>query len=97
MQFEVTMRDGSAHRVEAAYLEVVHGPTSSSYTLLGPLPGLPSAILAAFPADLVQAVTPIVQPRQPPLRRRATSRIEHGPMADERVPSEAGSPVEQIV
>jgi len=89
MQFAVTMRDGSSHHVEASYLEVVEGPTSSSYTLLGPVPGYPTAIVAAFPAELVQAVMPVSRgPRAP--RRPAASRVERGPMADQRAPAEAG-------
>ena len=59
MQFEVNMRDGSSFEIEASYIEVVNGPTSSTYTLLGALPGFPTAILAAFPVDLVNAVLPL--------------------------------------
>lgn len=65
MNFEVNMRDGSAYEIEAAYIEVTNGPASSSYTLLGALPGYPAAILAAFPVDAVESVLPaIVQSRR---------------------------------
>ena len=58
MQFEITMRDGSTYEVDASYIEVVSGPTSSTYTLLGAVPGYPTAILAAFPVELVVGITP---------------------------------------
>jgi hypothetical protein len=91
MQFEVTMRDGTTRHVEASYLEVVHGHMSSSYTLLGPVPGYPTAIVAAFPAELVHAVMPVSQ--QPlSLRRSREPRVERGPMADERAPAGAVPP-----
>jgi len=60
MQFLVMMRDGSRYRIEAAYIEVVNAE-ESSYTLLGPVPGYASAILATFPASLVTAVLPYSQ------------------------------------
>jgi len=97
VQFEVTMRDGKSHHVEAAYLEVAHGPTSSSYALLGPLPGYPSAILAVFPTDLVLAIMPAAQPSRPPAQKLDRQRVERGPMADERAPVGAESPMESIV
>jgi hypothetical protein len=87
MQFEVTMRGGSSHFVEASYLEVVEGPTSSSYTLLGPVPGFPTAIVAAFPAELVHAIMPVTP--KPYAQRR--TKVERGPMADERPPSDPPS------
>jgi len=59
VQFEINMRDGSSFEIEASYVEVVNGPTSSTYTLLGAVPGFPTAILAAFPVDLVLAVLPL--------------------------------------
>jgi len=59
VQFEVNMRDGSSFEIEASYIEVVNGPTSSTYSLLGAVPGFPTAILAAFPVDLVLAVLPL--------------------------------------
>lgn len=86
MQFEVTMRDGAIHQVEAAYLEIVEGPIATSYTLLGPVPGFPTAIVAAFPAELVQAIMPVR--RRPMAQRRI--RTERGPLADERAPSTPG-------
>ena len=55
MQFEVKMRDGSSQRLDATYIEVTDGPVST-YTLLGPVPNHPIAILAAFPVDLVRSV-----------------------------------------
>jgi hypothetical protein len=58
MQFLVTMRDGSSYEIEANYLEVHDGPSSSSYALLGIVPGYPVAILAAFPIDMVSAIVP---------------------------------------
>jgi hypothetical protein len=90
MQFEVTMRDGSLHQVEASYLEVVEGPTSSSYTLLGPVPGYPTAILAVFPAVLVQAITPV---KPAPFARR--QRADRPPKADER-PADVPSAVDDF-
>jgi hypothetical protein len=56
MQFHVTMRDGAAYDVEASYVEVYNGPSATTYALLGPVPGYPVAILATFPADLVESV-----------------------------------------
>ena len=75
MQFEVTMRDGTSRYVEAAYLEVVEGPMSTSYTMLGPVPGYPTAIVAAFPAELVQAIKPVT-PKPYAQRRPAAGRVE---------------------
>ena len=94
MQFEVTMRDGSVRQVEASYLEVVEGPTSTSYTLLGPVPGYPTAILAAFPAELIHDIKPANQ-RPYAQRRPAASRVERGPMADQRAPSDA-DPIDDL-
>lgn len=85
MQFEVTMRDGTSRYIEAAYLEVVEGPMSTSYTMLGPVPGYPTAIVAVFPADLVQAIKPVT-PKPYAQRRPAVSRVESRPTADERAP-----------
>lgn len=65
MRFEVNMRDGSAYEVEAAYIEVSNGPACSSYTLLGPVPGFPTAILAAFPVDEVESVLPAIVESSP--------------------------------
>ena len=93
MQFEVTMRDGTSHRVEASYLEVMQGPMSTSYTLLGPVPGYPTAIVAAFPADLVHAIMPVVlAPRS--LRK---PKVERGPMADQRAPSGAAPAIDDDI
>jgi hypothetical protein len=58
VQFEVNMRDRSTYEIEASYIEVTNGPASSTYTLLGAVPGYPAAILAAFPVDLVESVLP---------------------------------------
>ena len=97
MQFEVTMRDGSAHNVEAAYIEVVEGPTSTSYTLLGPVPGYPTAIVAAFPAELVHAVMTVPSPSPYAQRRPTVSRVERGPMADQRAPTATAPVVDEVV
>jgi len=58
VQFEVNMRDGSTFEIEASYIEVSHGATSSTYALLGAVPGYPSAILAVFPCDEAESVLP---------------------------------------
>lgn len=58
MQFEVHMRDGASYQIEASYLEVTHGPVNTTYTLLGVVPGYPTAILAVFPVELVESVIP---------------------------------------
>lgn len=58
MRFEINLRDGSAYEVEAAYIEVVDGPTCSTFTLLGSVPGHPVAILAAIPVDEARCVLP---------------------------------------
>ena len=58
MRFEVNMRDRSGYEVEASYVEVTDGPVSSSFTLVGFVPGYPTAILAAFPVEMVESVLP---------------------------------------
>jgi hypothetical protein len=58
VQFEVRLRNGATHTLEATYIEVTGGVVST-YTLLGPVPNYPIAILAAFPVDVVQWVCPI--------------------------------------
>jgi len=50
VRFEVNMRDRSGYEVEASYVEVTDGPASSSFTLVGFVPGYPTAILAASPS-----------------------------------------------
>ena len=55
MQFEVKMRDGSMYELHASYIEVTTG-VLSTYALLGPVPNHPIAILAVFPAELVESV-----------------------------------------
>jgi len=58
VQFEVNMRDGSTFEIEASYIEVSHEAASSTYALLGAVPGYPSAILAVFPTDEAVSVLP---------------------------------------
>lgn len=89
MQFLVLMRDGSRYRIEAAYIEVVHAE-ESSYTLLGPVPGFASAILATFPVSLVTAVLPYDQiggylPGRRPVARPVTTGAPNDGAAAERV------------
>lgn len=74
MQFTVHLRDGATFRIEAAYIEVV-AAGQSSYTFLGPVPGYPMAIVAAFPVDLVAGVLPTNPPvaKAPPRPARAAS------------------------
>lgn len=87
MQFLVTMRDGASFVVDASYIEVVGHP-ASNYTFLGPVPGYPMAILAAFPVELVAAVLPLEQAGRLPDRaadgrplRRAPGRQQLPPIA----------------
>lgn len=58
MLFEVNMRDGSAYEVDASYIEVADGQVSSTFALLGAVPGYPTAVLAVFPVELVESVLP---------------------------------------
>jgi hypothetical protein len=81
VQFEVNMRDGSTYEIEASYIEVVDGPTSSTYTLLGAVPGYPTAILAAFPVDLVVSVLPVTQTGA--YRTRSLARSQRAPQTEE--------------
>lgn len=86
MQFDVRMRDGARYEIEASYVEVANGPTSSSYTLLGAVPGYPTAILAAFPVDLVLAIIPLTHVSARVVPPPSTS-TETGPLADQQVPT----------
>lgn len=85
MRFLVEMRSGASYEIEANYIEVVSGEQSSSYTLLGPTPGYPTAIIAVFPVELVAAVLPI-----PPEADESTPVT--GGYADERVPAGVDAP-----
>lgn len=58
MRYEVNLRDGSQFEVEASYVEIADSPTSTSFLLLGALPGYPTAILAIVPADAAKSVLP---------------------------------------
>ncbi|MGI8693222.1 MAG: hypothetical protein ACR2JK_10025 [Geodermatophilaceae bacterium] len=58
MRFEVNMRARSGYEVEASYVEVTDGPVSSSFALVGFVPGYPTAILAAIPVEMVESVLP---------------------------------------
>ena len=60
MQFEVNLRDGATYVVDASYVEVYDGFVSSTFTLIGPVPGYPMAILAVFPVDVARSVTPVI-------------------------------------
>ena len=62
MRFEVNLRNGSTYEIDASYVEVADGFVSTTFTLLGPVPGYPMAILAAFPVDVVQSVVPAARP-----------------------------------
>lgn len=85
MWFAVTMRDGQSIEVDGSYLEVANGPANSSYTIVGPVPGYPVAILAVFPVDEVAAVTPMPGAYSQASRQVARSMASAGPHATRRV------------
>ena len=83
MQFEVSMRDGTTHKVNAKYIEVSLGRLSS-YTLLGPVPNHRIAVVAAFPVDLVRWVCPSRAPNEGAPARTAGPPVQ--------LPSSIGAP-----